>query len=54
MNILYIAYFCSPYWGSEDRIGWRIPLESAKSNCVYVITRIEERRSIEQYTLRHS
>ena len=42
MNILYIAYSCSPKSGSEEKIGWSIPLESAKSNNVFVITKEEQ------------
>ena len=49
MNILYIAYSCSPKSGSEEKIGWSIPLESAKSNNVFVITKEEQREKIEQY-----
>lgn len=53
MNILYIACSCSPYHGSEDKIGWNIPLESAKYNKVFVITRESQRKYIEQYTNQH-
>jgi len=53
MNILYIAYSCDPYNGSEDKIGWNVPVESAKSNNVYVITKEEQRRSIEKYLSEH-
>lgn len=49
MNILYIAYSCSPYAGSEDKIGWSIPFESAKHNRVVVITKEEQRRDIEDF-----
>lgn len=49
MNILYIAFSCSPYHGSEDKIGWNIPVESAKTNRVFVLTREEQRRYIENY-----
>lgn len=49
MNILYIAYSCSPNSGSEDKIGWNIPLESAKTNNVWVITKEEHRQAIEKY-----
>ena len=49
MNILYIAYSCSPVHGSEDAIGWNIPVESARKNTVYVITKEEQRRFIEKY-----
>lgn len=53
MNILYIAYSCSPDHGSEDRIGWKIPLESAKTNKVTVITKEEHRAVIEKYRSKH-
>ena len=49
MNILYIACSCSPNYGSEDKIGWNIPLESAKQNNVWVIAREESRKEIEDY-----
>lgn len=49
MNILYIAYSCAPDQGSEDKIGWNVPIESAKSNRVYVITKEEHRESISKY-----
>ena len=49
MNILYIAYSCDPYSGSEDKIGWNIPAKSAQSNNVYVITKEEHRENIEKY-----
>lgn len=54
MNILYIAYSCSPYHGSEDKIGWNIPLYMAKRNRVYVITKEEQRKFIEEYLTHHS
>lgn len=49
MNILYIAYSCSPYAGSEDKIGWSVPFESAKTNRVVVITKEEQRADIEDF-----
>ena len=49
MNILYIAYSCSPYGGSEEAIGFNIPIEMSKNNNVYVITKEESRKSIEQF-----
>lgn len=54
MNILYIAYSCAPNKGSEERIGWNIPLESAKDNKVYVITKEEHRQVIEEYVKKHN
>lgn len=53
MNILYIAYSCSPTYGSEDKIGWNIPLESAKTNRVWVITKEEHRQSIRAWQRAH-
>lgn len=49
MNILYIAYSCSPYQGSEDKIGWSVPFESAKTNKVFVITKTEQKEDIDRY-----
>mgnify|MGYP001622939106 CR=1 FL=1 len=53
MNILYIAYSCSPENGSEDKIGWCVPCESSKTNKVYVITKEEQRKPIEKYLRGH-
>ena len=53
MNILYIAYSCAPNNGSEDKIGWNIPLESAKTNRVFVLTKEEHRSTIEAYQKEH-
>lgn len=53
MNVLYIAYSCAPNAGSEDKIGWRIPLESAKTNKVFVITKAEHRPVIAEYLKNH-
>ena len=49
MHILYIAYSCSPYHGSEDKIGWKVPVEAAKHNQVTVITKEEQRPYIEEF-----
>ena len=54
MNILYIAYSCNPYTGSEDKIGWNAPYESAKTNNVWVITKEESRKAIEEYLNKYS
>lgn len=53
MNILYIAYSCAPDHGSEDKIGWNIPLASAAHNRVFVITKEEHREAIETYRKTH-
>ena len=49
MKVLYIAYSCSDSYGSEDKIGWNIPFESAKYNEVLVITKEEHRAEIDSY-----
>lgn len=53
MNILYIAYSCDPYAGSEDKIGWNVPFESSKSNNDYLLTKMEHKVSIENYLNEH-
>lgn len=53
MNILYIAYSCDPYNGSEDKIGWNVPLVSSEQNNVFVITKTEHREVIENYLREH-
>lgn len=48
MNILYIAFSCSPNNGSEDSVGWNIPLASSKTNNVFVLTKESARNSIQK------
>lgn len=48
MNIIYIAYSCNPYNGTEDKIGWNIPKVSSRyNNKVYIVTKAEGRNNIE-------
>lgn len=54
MNILYIAYSCSPVAGSEDRVGWNVAVEMSKLNIVHVITKIEQKKDIECYLQNHN
>lgn len=49
MNILYIAYSCDPYNGSEDKIGWNVPLAASKKHNVFVLTKEEHRENITKY-----
>lgn len=51
MNVLFIAYSCCPNSGSENKIGWNIPIETCKKegNNVFVITKEEHRKEIERY-----
>lgn len=53
MNILYIAFSCSPIKGSEDRVGWNIPLEASKRHNVIILTKEEQRGEIEPYMKEH-
>ena len=53
MNILFIAYSCSPNRGSEDRIGWQLPLAAAEKNRVFVLTKEEHRAEIEEWCAHH-
>lgn len=49
MKILYIAYSCNPYAGSEDKIGWNIPFAASSDNEVWVITKEEQRPYVEKF-----
>lgn len=49
MKILYIAYSCNPYAGSEDKIGWNILYAASKDNEVWVITKEEQRQYVEEF-----
>ena len=51
MNILYIAYSCDPYFGSENKIGWNIPLEASKNHRVFVLTKEEHKKNIQHYCI---
>lgn len=49
MNLVYIAYCCAPYNGSEASIGWEVPLNAAKNNKVFLITVPESKPFIDRY-----
>lgn len=54
MNILYIAISCGPNLGSEDAVGWNVPLEMARlGHRVTVLTRSGKREEIEAYIAAH-
>lgn len=50
-NILYIAYSCSPYGGSEESIGWNIPYNMAKrsDDNIFILTKIEQKKDIDSF-----
>ena len=51
MKIIYIAYSCDPFNGSEDQIGWNIPFYNSQNNKneIFVITKREQKNNIEKY-----
>ena len=49
MNIIYIAYSCNPYNGTEDKLGWYTPYYASKNNNVTIITKEESRESVEKF-----
>ena len=49
MKILYSAFACDPYIGSEAQCGWSWPMAMRGFNEVYLITRSENREPIERY-----
>ena len=55
MRILYIAYAASPYGGSEEALGWSLPLAMSRieSNEVHLITKVEQREAVEDYLAKH-
>ena len=53
MKILYIAFACNPYVGSEAFCGWSWPLAMRKYCEVYVVTRKENKAGIEKYLDEH-
>lgn len=56
MKVLYIAYSCSPSYGSEDAIGWNIPIHFVQmmdSNQAYIVTKSEHKDEIETWCNEH-
>ena len=49
MKILYICYSCSPYNGTEDKLGWYIPYEISKKHDVWIITKPDGKNEIEGF-----
>ena len=52
MNIIYIAFSCNPYNGSEDQVGWSIPISVKKlnkDNNIFVITKDTGKSAIEKW-----
>lgn len=55
MKILYVAYAASPYGGSEEALGWSLPLAMSQitGNEVHLITKVEQREAVEDYLAKH-
>ena len=54
MKILYISYSCNPFNGSEDQIGWNVPVECSKQgNDVFVITKSEHKENVYKFLSTH-
>jgi glycosyltransferase involved in cell wall biosynthesis len=53
LNILLSAYACEPDKGSEPGVGWNWAVHLSKKYNVYVITRTNNKESIEKYMASH-
>ena len=54
MKILYVALSCGPNLGSEDAIGWHLPIAAARAgHDVTVLTRTDKREEIQAYIESH-
>ena len=54
MRILYVALSCGPNLGSEDAIGWHLPIAAAKAgHDVTVLTREDKREEIQTFIESH-
>ena len=49
MKILYLAFACNPFAGSEAQCGWAWPMVMRKYAEVAVLTRKENRSDIERF-----
>lgn len=49
MNLVYVAYCCAPYNGSEASIEWEIPLNASRNNKVFLVTVPEPKPFIDRY-----
>lgn len=54
MRILYVALSCGPNFGSEDAIGWHLPIAAARAgHNVTVLTRGDKREEIQTFIESH-
>lgn len=53
MKILYDCFSCSPYYGSDEGIGWLWPYHMRKYHEVWALVRSDRRPDIERYCNEH-
>lgn len=53
MKILYDCFSCSPYYGSDEGIGWLWPYHMRRYHEVWVLVRKDRRKDIERYCREH-
>lgn len=53
MKILYDCFSCSPYYGSDEGIGWNWPFYMSKFHEVWALVRKDRRADIEKYCIEH-
>ena len=49
MKILYLAFACNPFVGSEAQCGWSWPMAMREYAAVSVLTRKENKKDIEKF-----
>ncbi len=49
MKILYDCFSCSPYYGSDEGIGWMWPYTMRQYHDIWVLVRNDRRKDIERY-----
>lgn len=54
MKILYDCFSCSPYYGSDEGIGWLWPFHMRKYHEVWALVRNDRREDIEKYCSENS
>lgn len=54
MKILYECFSCSPYYGSDEEIGWKWPLLMSQYHEVWALVRSDRKEGIEKYCKEHN
>ena len=52
MRILYDCFSCSPYYGSDEGLGWMWPYKMSKYHEVWVLIRKDRKEGIDRYCKR--